>query len=91
MLLLIYFNWSGTSAELKEYSEQFKSVFDATAGVTFKGVYNTISGGWNAVFLLEGSWEASMTAWGTYLDKYGRPSQETLSKIELLVERRMDV
>lgn len=91
MLFLIYFNWSGTSAELKEYIDRFKVIWDETEGIEFKDVYNTMGGGWNAVILLEGSWDASMKAWSTYLNKYGRPQRVTLSKAEILVKRRLDV
>ena len=89
-LFLMYFNWSGTSEELREYTDQFKSVFDGTEDVEFKDVYNTVSGGWNAVYLLEGTWDSMMKAWGTYLRKFGRPEKVSLSKMEILVKRALE-
>jgi hypothetical protein len=89
-LFLSYFNWSGTSEELREYTDQWSRILDETDDAEFKGVYNTMTMGWNVVFLLEGTWDSVMKAWNTYLRKYGRPEKVSLSKVEILVKRALE-
>jgi len=43
MIILAYFNWSGTQEELSEYLAESKKHWDTVEGVTYKGCYVTTS------------------------------------------------
>ena len=52
MIILAYFNWSGTQEELSEYLAESKKHWDKIKGVTYKGCYVTTSA-WNRVSMYE--------------------------------------
>jgi len=82
LLVLYYFNWAGTAEEFKEFAGQMMSKADATEGVEFLGIFAP-SSEWNYVMVMKAmSYEKTLQAFKTYMEKYGRP-KTSLGKIEL--------
>lgn len=82
MLVLYYFNWSGTSEEFKDFISRVKSIIDGIKGVELSGFFIPTSE-WHYVMIMKAtSYEKSMQFLKTYLERYGRP-KTSLGKIEL--------
>jgi hypothetical protein len=82
---LYYFNWGGTSGELKEFIGMVTGVFEAS-GVSVKGVFIPNSE-WNCVMLYETkSFDKVLEAMRTGVKKYGDKWQSKIpvSKNEIL-------
>ncbi len=70
MLVLYYFNWIGTSEELKELIGMVTSVFKATEGISFKGLFMPNSE-WNYALLYETmSFDKALEAFRMGVKKY---------------------
>lgn len=83
MLGLYYFNWAGTTEELKEYVGRVKSISDGIEGVEFKGAFTPTSE-WHFVLLFDvSSYEKGLEFMRTYRKKHG-PPKVALAKAEIL-------
>ncbi len=82
MLVLYYFNWIGTSEELKEFVGRAVSKDESIEGVEPLGVFAP-SSEWNFVMVMKvTSYDKAMQNFKKYMEKYGRP-KTSLGKIEL--------
>lgn len=82
MLTLYYFNWAGTSEELKEFAERMKSIIDGTEGVEFSGLFIPTSE-WHYVLVMKATnYEKSLQVMKTYIEKFGW-AKTSLAKAEL--------
>ncbi len=82
MLFLYYFNWSGTSEELREFAERMKSIITGTEGVEFSGIFIPTSE-WHYVLVVKATnYEKSLQVMKTYIEKFGW-SKTSLAKAEL--------
>ena len=82
MLALYYFNWIGTSEEVKEFAGRVRSIIDGIKGVEINGIFAPTSE-WNYVMVLKSaSYEKTLQVFKTYVEKFGRP-KTSLGKIEL--------
>ncbi len=52
MLILLYFDWVGSSKELKDWENKIKEACEKT-GVEYKGLYASMNEKWNYVSILE--------------------------------------
>ncbi|RLI08750.1 hypothetical protein DRO42_05780 [Candidatus Bathyarchaeota archaeon] len=52
MIILLYFDWAGSRAELKEYNEKIKAACEQV-GVRFMGIYGSMNVKWNFVSMFE--------------------------------------
>ncbi|MDQ1279334.1 MAG: hypothetical protein QG670_596 [Thermoproteota archaeon] len=87
LLTLYYFNWTGTSEELKEYIKMTASVFKDMEGISFRGVFIPTSE-WNFALLYETkSFDKALEAFKTGMKKYGDKWQSKIpvSKSEVLL------
>jgi len=82
LLTLYYFNWAGTSEELKEFAERMKSIIDGTEGVEFSGLFIPTSE-WHYVLVMKATnYEKSLQVMKTYIEKFGW-AKTSLAKAEL--------
>ncbi len=83
MLTLYYFNWSGTSEELKEFVGRMKSIIEGTEGVEFNGLYIPTSE-WHYVLVMKAiDYTKTLQVMKTYIEKFGW-AKTSLAKAELL-------
>ena len=52
MIILLYFDWVGSTKELKDWEDRIKEACENT-GVEYKGLYGPINEKWNFVSILE--------------------------------------
>jgi hypothetical protein len=82
LLMLYYFNWAGTSEELREFAGRMKSVIDGTEGVEFSGLFIPTSE-WHYVLVMKATnYEKSLQVMKTYIEKFGW-AKTSLAKAEL--------
>ncbi len=83
MLTLYYFNWSGTSEELKEFAGRMKSIIDETEGVEFSGLFIPTSE-WHYVLVMKATdYAKTLQVMKMYIEKFGW-AKTALAKAELL-------
>ena len=83
MLMLYYFNWAGTSEELKEFAGRIKGIIDGTEGVKFSGLFIPASEWHYALVMKATSYDKTVQVMKTYIEKYGW-AKTSLAKAELL-------
>jgi hypothetical protein len=82
LLMLYYFNWAGTSEELREFAGRMKSIIDGTEGVEFSGLFIPTSE-WHYVLVMKATnYEKSLQVMKTYIEKFGW-AKTSLAKAEL--------
>ena len=82
MLALIYFNWAGTTEELREWVKQAKSIIAGIDNLEFSGVFLPTSE-WHYVLVLRtAAYEKVLQFIKSHVGKYGQP-KTALAKIEL--------
>ena len=82
MLTLYYFNWAGTSEELKEFAGRMTNIIKGTEGVEFSGFFVPTSE-WHYVLVMKATnYEKSLQVMKKYIEKFGW-SKIPLSKAEL--------
>ncbi len=82
MLTLYYFNWSGTSEELKEFIGRMKSIIDGTEGVELSGLFVPTSE-WHYVLVMRATdYGKTLQVMKTYIEKFGW-AKTSLAKAEL--------
>jgi len=82
LLFLYYFNWAGTSEELKEFSGRMKDIIKGTEGVEFNGLFMPTSE-WHYVLVMKATnYEKSLQVMKKYIEKFGW-AKTSLSKAEL--------
>jgi hypothetical protein len=82
VLVLYYFNWAGTSEELKEFADRLGSKTEAVEGVEPLGIFAP-SSEWQFVMVMKTTgYDKALQTFRTYIEKYGRP-KTLLGKIEL--------
>jgi hypothetical protein len=82
VLTLYYFNWAGTSEELREFAGRMKSIIDGTEGVEFSGLFIPTSE-WHYVLVMKATnYEKSLQVMKTYIEKFGW-AKTSLAKAEL--------
>jgi hypothetical protein len=80
--MLYYFNWAGTSEELREFAGRMKSIIDGTEGVEFSGLFIPTSE-WHYVLVMKATtYEKSLQVMKTYIEKFGW-AKTSLAKAEL--------
>ena len=52
MMILLYFDWMGTSKELKEWETQIREACEIT-GVDYRGLFASLNLKWNFVSIFE--------------------------------------
>ena len=83
MLFLYYFNWAGTSEELREFAGRMKTIIGGTEGVEFSGLFIPTSE-WHYVIVWDvTTYEKALQIYKAYSEKYG-PLRISLGKLELL-------
>ena len=83
MLLLYYFNWSGSPEEFKEYAGRMKGIINEAEGIEFSGFFVPISE-WHYVLVTKAEgYEKFLQAMKTYFEKFGW-SKTSLAKLEIL-------
>ncbi len=83
MLMLYYFNWAGTSEELREFAGRMRSIIDGTEGVEFSGLFIPTSE-WHYVLVMKATnYEKSLQVMKTYIEKFGW-AKTSLAKAEIL-------
>jgi hypothetical protein len=81
--MLYYFNWAGTSDELREFFGRLKSIIDGTEGVELNGLFIPTSE-WHYVLVMKTTnYEKSLHVMKTYIEKFGW-AKTSLAKAELL-------
>jgi hypothetical protein len=83
LLMLYYFNWTGTSGELRKFVEHMKSIIKGTESAEFTGLFIPTSE-WNYVIVMKAkSYEKILQIMKTYIEKFGW-AKTSLAKAELL-------
>ena len=83
MLMLYYFNWAGTSEELREFAGRMKNIIKETEGVELSGLFIPTSE-WHYVLVMKATnYEKSLQVMKTYIKKFGW-AKTSLAKAELL-------
>jgi hypothetical protein len=83
LLTLYYFNWAGTSEELREFVERMKSIIDGTEGAEFNGIFIPTSE-WHYVLVMKATnYEKILQVMKKYIEKFGW-AKTSLAKAELL-------
>jgi hypothetical protein len=83
LLFLYYFNWAGTSEELREFAGRMKSIIKETEGVEFNGLFVPTSE-WHYVIVMKApKYEKALQVMKTYVEKFGW-TKTSLAKAELL-------
>ncbi len=83
MLMLYYFNWAGTSEELREFAGRMRSIIDGIEGVEFSGLFIPTSE-WHYVLVMKATnYEKSLQVMKTYIEKFGW-AKTSLAKAEIL-------
>jgi hypothetical protein len=71
LLMLYYFNWAGTSEELREFAGRIKSIISGIEGVEFSGLFIPTSE-WHYVLVIKATnYEKSLQVMKTYIEKFG--------------------
>ena len=83
MLFLYYFNWAGTSEELREFAGRMKSIIKETEGVEFNGLFIPTSEWHYAIVMKASKYEKALQVMKTYVEKFGW-TKTSLAKAELL-------
>jgi len=83
LLVLVYFNWAGTSEEFKEFADRIKSIIDGTVGLELSGIFIPISEWHYTMVIKAASYEKVLQVNKTYVEKYGH-TKVSLAKVELL-------
>ena len=82
MLTLYYFNWAGTSEELREFVGRMKSIIDGTDGVEFNGLFIPTSE-WHYVLIMKANnYDRMLQVMRKYIEKFGW-AKTSLAKAEL--------
>ncbi len=82
MWILHYFNWAGTPAEFKEFTNTVKTEFAKSEGVNLLGVFTPTSE-WHYVIVWDvTAYEKLLKTYKTYSENYG-PFKMSLGKLEL--------
>ena len=82
MLMLYYFNWAGTSEELREFTGRMKSIINGIEGVEFSGLFVPTSE-WHYVLVMNATnYEKILQVMKTYIEKFGW-AKTSLAKAEL--------
>jgi len=83
LLTLYYFNWAGTTEELKEFADRMKSIISETEGVEFSGLFIPTSE-WHYVLVMKATdYAKTLQVMKTYIEKFGW-AKTSLAKAELL-------
>ncbi len=83
MLLLYYFNWAGTSEELKEFAGRMKNLMDDAKSVEFGGLFIPTSE-WHYVLVMKAAdYGKTLQVMKKYIEKFGW-AKTSLAKAELL-------
>jgi hypothetical protein len=81
-LTLYYFNWEGTSEELREFAGRMKSIIDGIEDVEFSGLFIPTSE-WHYVLVMKATnYEKILQVMKTYIEKFGW-AKTSLAKAEL--------
>jgi hypothetical protein len=82
LLTLYYFNWGGTSEELREFAMRMKSIINGIEGVEFSGLFVPTSE-WHYVLVMKATnYEKILQVMKTYIEKFGW-AKTSLAKAEL--------
>jgi hypothetical protein len=82
LLMLYYFNWAGTSEELKEFVGRIKRIISEIEGVEFSGLFIPTSEWHNVLVMKATSYEKTLHVMKTYIEKFGWV-KTSLAKAEL--------
>ncbi len=83
MLLLYYFNWAGTSEELREFADRMKEIIHGTEEVEFTGLFVPTSE-WHYVMVMKApEYGKTLQVMKTYIEKFGW-AKTSLAKAEIL-------
>jgi hypothetical protein len=83
LFVLFYFNWGGTSEELREFAGRMKTVIGGIDGIEFTGIFVPTSE-WHYVLVMKAvNYEKSVQVMKIYIEKYGW-AKTSLAKAELL-------
>jgi hypothetical protein len=82
LLVLHYFNWTGTSEELKEFVNLVKNLAVGLGGISLLGIFIPTSE-WHYVIVWNTTtYEEALQTYKKYSEKYG-PLKISLGKIEM--------
>lgn len=85
LLVLYYFRWVGTPAELQEWMGRVICIAKEIEGVDIKGLFTPATSERNFVTLIETtSFDKALEVYKTYVKKYGINPKLPLQKAELL-------
>ena len=71
MIVLLYFDWTGTTRELKSWEDKIKESCQKT-GVEYKGLYGSFSEKWNFVSIFKAETFDNFLEMGKYVVRHPR-------------------
>ena len=86
MIILLYFDWSGSRKELKEWNGKIVAASDQT-GVKYLGLYGSMGEKWNYVGMFETKSYDEFLKMGKQVK---RPTQMSHYITEILMKQRME-